>query len=68
MRETDLFRITGSQNVVKTRNECKNEASKTSPRYEKKPGIPGFFDGSGDWIRTNDRSGMKAGEARWRKV
>ncbi len=25
---------------------------------QKKPGIPGFFDGSGDWIRTNDRSGM----------
>ena len=24
----------------------------------KKPDFSGFLDGSGDWIRTNDRSGM----------
>ena len=34
----------------------------------KKPGIPGFFDGSGDWIRTNDRSGMKMGKGQKLKM
>ena len=35
-----------------------NFGKMSTSKVRKKPDFSGFFDGSGDWIRTNDRSGM----------
>ncbi len=35
-----------------------NRVLSTEPGARKKPDLSGFLSGSGDWIRTNDRSGM----------